>query len=296
MKNKYYLAVLTAFSLWGFFSLVLKPISYVPSFDILFFRLIFSAILLILFIGLFRRKILIKDVKTYKNLSVAQRNQTLKLTFSGAVFLGVNWFLFIYVVNHVNVQSASFAYLICPLTTVFLAKMIFKDHTSKIQNIALLLSLLGCGLYFVSQNSSFVLAFVVAVTYSLYIISQKNNQVFDRLNTLALQFLFVSLLVLPYYLFRGVHVPQEFSFYLDVSIIASMFTILPLYLNLYALKGIKTSTLGVLIYLNPLLTFLVAIFYFKESINMFQIASYLVILLSVILFNYQFFIKTNHKE
>jgi chloramphenicol-sensitive protein RarD len=57
MKNSsYYLAAVAAFTIWGFFSLILKPLSAYPSIDILFYRVFFSAALLLLASSLFRRK------------------------------------------------------------------------------------------------------------------------------------------------------------------------------------------------------------------------------------------------
>ncbi len=117
--------------LWGFFSLALKPISYVPSFDILFYRITFSAIIIICFTLLFRRKIFLKDIYIFKNLPQKEKRKGLYLTLIGGVLLGINWFLFIYVVNQINVQSASFAYLVCPIITTFLANIILKEKLKK---------------------------------------------------------------------------------------------------------------------------------------------------------------------
>ena len=117
---KYYLFAFIAFLLWGFFSLALKPIAYVPSFDILFYRITFSAVLIVGFSLLFRRSIMVNDLKKFKLLPKIDRKKAVALTFVGGILLGINWFLFIYVVNRVNVQSASLAYLICPILTTFL--------------------------------------------------------------------------------------------------------------------------------------------------------------------------------
>src|SRR5690606_19716394 len=133
---RYYLFAFIASLLWGVFSLALKPIAYVPSFDILFYRFIFSAVLIVGFCVLFRRSLMINDLKKFKSLPKIDRKKAMALTFIGGVLLGINWFLFIYVVNRVNVQSASLAYLICPILTTFLATIILKEKLQKIQWIA----------------------------------------------------------------------------------------------------------------------------------------------------------------
>lgn len=293
---KYYLAAFSAFFLWGFFSLALKPIAYVPSFDILFFRLLFASLLVVLFIVLFRRHVLKKDRDLLKKMAVKDKKRTALLTLTGACFLGINWFLFIYVVNQVNVQSASLAYLICPVTTAFLAFLLLKEKLGQLQWIAVLISATGCGIYFMIQNSSFIYAFIVALSYSLYLISQKTNTYFDKFNILAVQLITIFVMTLPYYLIKGIRLPEEMSFYGYVVLIALLFTLIPLYLNLFALKGAAASTVGVLLYINPIITFLIAVFYYKEPVKSLQIVSYLLILLSIILFNAKVILSIKQKS
>ena len=67
------------------------------------------------------------------------------------------------------------------------------------------------------------------------------------------------------------------------------FTIVPLFLNLYALKGINSSAVGIMIYINPIITFLVAIFFYKEQVSSLQLFSYFLILISIIVFITIFF-------
>ena len=41
----------------------------------------------------------------------------------------------------------------------------------------------------------------------------------------------------------------------NILLIAVLFTIIPLFLNLYALKGVNSSTMGILLYINPVFNF-----------------------------------------
>lgn len=288
MQNlKYYASAFIAFMLWGFFSLALKPISYVPSFDILFYRISFSAAIIACFTLLFRRQVFLNDLNVLKKISKKDKQKSLYLTFIGGVLLGINWFLFIYVVNKINVQSASFAYLICPIITAFLANIILKEKLKTIQKVSVLLSFVGCLICFVSNASNLFFALIVAVTYAFYLISQRLNVYFDKLNTLTIQIVLILFLTLPYYFFKGFSVPTSPSFYVYIFLIATLFTLIPLYLNLFALKGAPASNVGIMLYINPIIAFLIAIFYYKEQVNVLQFVSYFLILLSVFIFNYQ---------
>ena len=43
--------------------------------------------------------------------------------------------------------------------------------------------------------------------------------------------------------------------------------------------------MGILLYINPLMNFVIALFYFHEPINKVQVAAYSLILLSIVVFN-----------
>ena len=71
-----------------------------------------------------RRKVLKNDFSNFLTLRSKQKTQTLFLTIFGGFLLIANWFLFIYAINHVSLQSASFAYMICPIVATILAYFI----------------------------------------------------------------------------------------------------------------------------------------------------------------------------
>jgi chloramphenicol-sensitive protein RarD len=102
---------------------------------------------------------------------------------------------------------------------------------------------------------------------------------------LTVQILFSALILLPFYPEYSAPVPTETTFYTFIVIMAVLFTIVPLYMNLYALQGVTSSTMGILLYINPLMNFAIALVYFHEPINNIQITAYSLILLSIIIFN-----------
>src|SRR6478609_3516099 len=118
--NKYYLSALIAFIIWGFFSLALKPLHDYPSLDILFYRVFFSTTVLLVINFTFRINLLKSSLALFQSFSKKKKRNTILLTASGGFLLVFNWFLFMYAVNHVSLQSASLAYLICPIITTVL--------------------------------------------------------------------------------------------------------------------------------------------------------------------------------
>lgn len=289
--NKYYLSALLSFFIWGFFSLALKPLHDYPSLDILFYRVFYATALLMIINLFFRKEKLKKDIQVFKDLSKEEKYKTFFLTILGGFLLIFNWFLFMYAVNHVSLKSASFAYLICPIITTILAFFILKEKLSKWQWFSVVLCLISCGILSYGDITDLIYSLVIAVSFALYLISQRKNNQFDRFVVLTVQMVIASLVIIPFFPFYRGETPSEPLFYILMIIIVVLFTIIPLFLNLYALKGMNSSAVGILMYTNPLINFLLAIFYFHEDINQVQIISYSLILISVIIFNERFLFK-----
>ena len=290
--TKYYLAAVLAFVIWGFFSLALKPLHNYPSLDILFYRLFFCVVLMMVISLGFRRKTITETSVHFKSLAAKQKQNLILLTVGGSMLLAANWFLFIFVMNHISVKAASFAYLVCPILTTVFAFFILKEQLSKIQWSAVGLSIFSCILLGYGHFEDVFYSLIVAATYALYLVIQKRNTSIDKFFLLTIQLVILAIFLLPFYPVYSAQITTEISFYLYILIIAVVFTIVPLFLNLYALKGINSSTVGILLYLNPIITFILAIFYYNESISFFQIVAYSLILLSIVLFNSKLFFKS----
>ncbi|ESU26633.1 hypothetical protein FLJC2902T_26080 [Flavobacterium limnosediminis JC2902] len=294
--NKYYLAAFTAFVIWGFFSLALKPIHNYPSLDILFYR-VFLSVVLISAINLFlRRDVLKKDWNNFKKQSQSDKNKIIRVNVGGGMLLTANWFIFIYVMNHISVKAASFAYLVCPILTTVLAFLILKEKLSKWQWIAVGISVSGCVLLSFNSFADIFYSLIVALTYAFYLISQRKNTEVDKFVGLNIQILTAGLIILPFFPSFSGPVPVESLFYICLIFIVVLFTIIPLFLNLYALKGVNSSTVGIMLYINPILNFLLAVFYYKEEVTEIQMISYSLILISIIVFNEKLIFNRKLKE
>jgi chloramphenicol-sensitive protein RarD len=282
---KYYFAAFTAFLIWGFFSLALKPLQDFPSLDILFYRVFLSSIVMLLINLIFRRKTVKENALLFSNLKANDKKRIIFLTLGGSFLLIANWFVFIYVVNHVNVKAASLAYLICPILTTVFAFVILKEKLSKPQWIAVFISIFSCFLLSINHFQDIFYSLIVAASYALYLVSQRKNSEIDKFITLTIQLVFTALVILPFYpSFSGV-IPTTPTFYIYLGVIVIVFTIVPLFLNLYALKGINSSTVGIMMYINPIINFLIAVFYYNEEVTTIQLISYFLILISIMVFN-----------
>jgi chloramphenicol-sensitive protein RarD len=290
--NKHYAAAITAFLIWGFFAIPLKALAGYSSGQILYFRIVLSVTVLALLIAGFRRNQLTNNIALFKSFSTTQRNWVIGLTLVGGVLLTVNWLTFIYIVNNINVKTASFSYLICPVLTAALGTLLLKEQLTKLQWLAVFLCTMSCALIGMSSMLELGFSFLTALTYALYLISQRKNQGFDRIIVLGIQVLFALIILSFFFKTLVPSVPQEFSFYGIVAIIAVFFTVLPLFLNLFALNKINSATIGILMYINPIINFSVALLVYGEKMDWLQVVGYSIIFIALILFNYTTLTRT----
>src|ERR1700733_12565908 len=198
-NTRYYAAAITAFTIWGFFSLVLKPLSAYPSLDILFYRVFASAAIMLL-IGCFvRRKAYRIAKEMFAVLPPEGRRGVVWQVLGGGLLLTANWFFFIYVMNHISIKAASFAYLICPVITAILGWRILKESLNRLQWISVLLSLLSCLLLAFNSLTDLLYSLITACSYAGYLVSQRKDHGVDRFVVLTLQVTFSALLLLPFY-------------------------------------------------------------------------------------------------
>jgi len=286
MNNaKHYAAAITAFVIWGFFSIPLRALKMYASGEILYFRILFSSIILLVIVFGFRRRELAASWAYLKTHSGAKQRQMIWLTLAGGALLTVNWLTFIYIVNNINIKTASFSYLICPVMTAALGYVLLKERMTALQWIAVALCTVSCILMGISSALELGFSFLTALTYALYLISQRKNQGFDRMIVLGIQTLFSFLILNILYSYLITEVPVSVNFYSMILMIAVVFTVFPLFLNLYALNKINSATIGILMYLNPIFNFSVAFLVFHETVNALQIVGYSIIVVALVLFN-----------
>lgn len=285
-KNfKHYLAAIVAFSIWGFFSLVLKPLHAYAPLDILFYRVFSCAVIMSVISLLFKRKSILDNLRLLKSLPKKNRLIIIVLNVIGSIFLTVNWFSFIYVMNHVSVRATSIAYLVCPILTTLLAFFLLSERLTRLQWFSVVLSGSGCLLLSYTNISNMFFSTIVGLSYAVYIISQNKNSGLDKFLALNFHILLSAVLLAFFYPAFSGPIPSDFKFYFYVEIIAVIYTIVPLFLNLYALSRISSSKVAMILNINPIIAFILAGVVYHEPLGLLQIFAYALVFTAVIIFN-----------
>ena len=286
LKNsKHYLAAILAFSIWGFFSLVLKPLHAYASLDILFYRVFSCAVIMSVISLLFKRKSILANLRLLRSMTKKKRLIIIGLNVIGSIFLTVNWFSFIYVMNHVSVRATSVAYLVCPILTTLLAYFLLSERLTRLQWFSVMLSFSGCLLLSYTSISDMFFSTIVGLSYAVYIISQNKNSGLDKFLVLNFHILLSAVLLGFFYPSFSGPIPTDFKFYFYVEIIAVIYTIVPLFLNLYALSRISSSNVAMILNINPIIAFILAGVVYHEPLGLLQIVAYALVFTAVIVFN-----------
>ena len=290
-KNKHYAAAVSAFVVWGFLPLVLKTLAGHSAGEILYFRIFFSVIILVFLVTVVRRQRLKNDITLFRSSTRPDKIKAALLWLAGGLLLTINWLTFIHTVNEINIRTASFSYLICPVLTAVLGYIVLKERLSRTQWVAVALCALSCAMMGLSSISELGFSVVTAITYALYLILQRLYKEYDRMTVLCMQILFSFTLLNIFSGFLIDTLPDDPKFYLITILIAAMFTVLPLFLNLFAMMRINSATVGILMYINPIVNFIIAFTVFGEQVTQLQVIGYSVIAIALVIFNYPNFRK-----
>lgn len=289
--NKYLSSVILAYLIWGIFPMFIKLLSGYDAPRILFFRIAFALICITGYVLLFLRKKLTAYKETFLTLPQKEKTSALINILSGGFLLSINWVLYIYTVNSINIQTASFAYMICPVLTSLLAFAVLKEKLMVQHWIAIGISVVSCALLSTVSVEHTLYSLAIALSYALFLISQKKTLQFNRLITLWIQLTISMIFISVVFNTAGVSLHYDAYLLWMTLIMAVVFTIVPLLLSLFGLQGLPSGTIGFLMYMNPLMNFFVAFLIYHEKVTPNQLLAYLLMLVSVIIYNIGYFKK-----
>ena len=289
------LAALSANIIWGFFSIALRFLKDYSVDEILYYRIFVSFIICWVAILAFQRKQLKSDLLELKGRNEIPKFKLWGLILLSGILITLNWFSFIYVVNHVNLKSAAFAYMVCPLITALGGFLILKEELGRLKIIGLSIAIISILILATGSLTDVLWSVLTASFYAFFLIIQRIIKNINKLNMLGFQLIIAIVMVLPLFFMNVKPIPTDITFWMVMIIIAVAFTLLPLLLSMYALNSLPSSTVGIIIYINPVFAFGVAFFYFHESIQLNQVFAYALLLVAVVVFNWKMLLENFSK-
>lgn len=158
-----------AYILWGILPIYWKMLEHVSSEEILAHRIIWSFIFMIFFIT-FQNKLnkLLKEL-----ITILHKPKVLLSLFFSSFFISVNWFVYIWAVNHERVLEASLGYYINPIVSVFLGMIFLREKMNRGQQLAFVLAAIGVLISTIHYGQIPFVSLILAVTFGLYGLTKK---------------------------------------------------------------------------------------------------------------------------
>lgn len=279
-NNKSIFLAASAYIMWGLLPIYWKAVQNFDSAFVLGVRVITTFIFTLIII-IFKKANLYRGIKP------------LVLIFIAGIFLGLNWYLYIYTVNSGNVLEAGLAYYIAPILSILIGIIFFREKKTLLEYLAIVLMFIGMLYQTITLGKPPIMAFFIGLTFSIYGILKKMTiySGWESLFLETLSILIPSIIISKLYFPAS---PQPTNTWITLMF-AGIATGIPLYLYAKAAKSLEVSTLGFLQFFVPLLATLLAIFVYKEELNFNRAITLAIIILAAILYAVSIFRKSNRK-
>ena len=276
-NNKSIFLAASAYIMWGLLPIYWKAVQNFDSAFVLGVRVITTFIFTLIII-IFKKANLYRGIKP------------LVLIFIAGIFLGLNWYLYIYTVNSGNVLEAGLAYYIAPILSILIGIIFFREKKTVLEYLAIVLMFIGMIYQTITLGKPPIMAFFIGLTFSVYGILKKMTiySGWESLFLETLSILIPSIIISKLY-FPAT--PQPTNTWITLMF-AGIATGIPLYLYAKAAKSLEVSTLGFLQFFVPLLATLLAIFVYKEELNFNRAITLAIIILADILYAVSIFRKS----
>ncbi|WP_354623948.1 EamA family transporter RarD [Psychromonas sp. MME2] len=270
---------LGAYLMWGFAPVYFKYLQFIPVYEILAHRVVWSLLVTALIIS-------------YSNgwgnvLQLLQSPKKIALLALTSLLISGNWMMFIWAINNGYMLDASLGYFINPIINVLFGLFFLQESLSRIKWLAVMLAVIGVSIQVVQLGEIPWIALFLANSFAIYGLVRK------KIKIAALTGLFVeTLLVTPIALYYLVYIANgpsanmfENSWSLNIWLMfAGVVTAMPLIFFGQAALRLKLSTLGFFQYLAPTLMFLFAVFIYAEPLSLVKMVTFVFIWLGVCLF------------
>lgn len=285
------LSALGAFGLWGFLPVYFKYMEAVPPVEILAHRIVWS----VFFVG-----IALIFTKRWVEVGAILKNRRLVFwLLVSSVLLSCNWLLYIWAVTNEQMLQGSLGYYINPLVNVVLGVVLLSERLSKLQWVAVGLSMIGVSVLAVGLGEFPWIAVTLALLFGFYGYVRKTAPVG------AAAGLFVETLVvvvpafiyLIYLAWNGAGAFGAYTVSYDLLLVfAGIVTAVPLILFASAARRLRYATVGFFQYLAPTLQFLLAVLVYGEAFTDAHKITFALIWTALAIYSFDVWRTRNHPK
>ena len=255
------IAALGAYLIWGVLPVYFKLVADIAPMEVLAHRIVwaipFGALIIVIRRQWSEVGRAFVDPKMMALLSVS------------TVFIGLNWYVYIWAIQDSRILETSLGYYINPLTNILAGYLIFGERLSRFQKVAVVLATIGVLVLTISGGVVPWVALFLAISFTVYATVRK-KAVIGGMPGLFIE----TLLLLPIAIFWFAYLHSTgtiqflgadrfISFWL---IMAGPATALPLLLFALAARRLRLTTISFMQFIAPTIQFCSGI-YFGEPLT-----------------------------
>ncbi|MBN7768705.1 EamA family transporter RarD [Marinobacter daepoensis] len=271
---------LGAYILWGCFPLYFALFDGIPAWEVLTHRVIWSCLFLAVVISLFKRWPPV--------ISALREPRKLGFVFACAVFIALNWGVYIYAVETRQVLQASLGYFLTPLVNIALGLLILGERISRTQAAAVGLAAVAILYQLFLLGEVPWITLLLAFSFGTYGLTRKKVAL-DGLSGLFVETLLLlplGLLALAWLSMLGASHFSDTPSGALLLLSSGVVTAIPLLAFAGAARRLTLSTVGFLMYINPTIQFLIALLVFEEPLGQETLMSFVMIWVALALYSW----------
>ena len=262
-------AGVATYVLWGFLPLLFNLLHHVGAATVVADRPLWSLRVLgvIMLLGgrMVEVQAALRDPRTVRSMVMA------------ALILGGNWLIYVFAVESGQVLEASFGYFILPLVNVTTGVLLLGERLNRWQMVSIAIAAVAIAIQAVAIGGIPYVALSLALTFAAYGYLRKTAKVSSApglfVETLVLAPIAIAYLGYTFVRDGGVGWHGD-PYSLILLALTGPATALPLLLFAFAVQRLKMTTVGMLQYIAPSITFLLAITLFGEHLNAVRLVSF----------------------
>ena len=220
-----------------------------------------------------------------------------KIIFASFFGIALNMLCFFKGLSLTTPISASVMMVTSPIMVLIFSSILLKEKIIKRKIIGVFVGLIGTILLIVYGNSGDdtatdstlgnFLVFVNAASYGLYLVLVKKLiSKYNPITFIKWFYLFGLILVIPFSFSEFIEISWTImptDIYLKVGFVILFTTCLTYHFNIYGLSKLKPTTVGVFIYLQPVIATIFALSMGSDSLNLVKMGASVIIFLGVYL-------------
>ena len=267
---------LASFGIWGFVALYWSHLESINAYEIVANRSIWTLFFAII--------ILAATKQLGATWALLKQPRIAVGLFFASICVTGNWLIFIWAVNHGHVVESALGYYINPLMIIAFGTVILKEKMRRLQWVATIIAAVGVLILTIGYHHPPYVALGLAISWGGYGLIKKRLNV-PAVSSLAIETLFLFIPYLAYLAHLSSTGQNHFGHSLGTSLLligGGLVTGIPLLFFIGATNRLPLTTMGLMQYITPSLSFLIGVFVRNEQMSLYRWVGFIVVWIALI--------------